>query len=591
MEAEEQTVVATALLAGRDRSALLAQLVALSVSMTLPDLLAFLADLLCTAGLDRDQLKERIAELLAARFGQSSEKANTTQLDLFAKAIELLAVADALPADSATVEDQQEGSSTAPPPPKPTVVELLAQTEREIEERTEQLRAEHRAELQRRREAAQAARAEMGAGQGGAWPTHLPIREVVVEFDPSQRCCADPDCGCARVIIGRETSWQIERTVLVEILLIHRDILACASHHGGPVIAPLPPKPVDKGHMGFDLAAHAIYLRYSHNLPIRRIVDLLADELVPVSEEMLDTLFTTTAARMDPVLKALVREVRSASLVNVDDTPVLILDKKQPKGRRTGRIWLALGDERFAFYFSTPNWKAQEAEDRLGALMGTLQGDGYKAFKRLAKKQGIKLAGCMAHLRRKIRRAMVQGDPRAVEAMSLVGALYRIEKLARLQGLDDAELLALRQERAVPIMEALRRWAETVAPSIEPKSTLGEAWTYLDNQWDYLQTYLSDGRVSIDNNAAERGLRRITIGRKLWLFFRGDVTTERAAQLASILTTARLHGANERAYLRWLLEELARREWSDEAARQLLPAAWLAAQQKKTQDGGAVERG
>jgi len=576
MEAEEQTSVASALLAGRDRSALLAQLVALSVSMPLPDPLTFFVDLLYTAGLDRDRLKERIVALVAARFGRSSEQSDSIQLSLFAKAIELLVAPDASPDDQNTEEGQNEAASTAPPAPKPTVPELIAQTEREIEERVEQFRADAKA----RREAAQAARSATEAGPAVAWPTHLPIREVVVDLDPSQRCCSDPDCGCARVIIGRETSWQVERTVSVEVVLIHRDIFACPAHHGGPVIAPVPPKPVDKGHMGFDLAAHAIYLRYSHNLPIRRIVELLADEMVPVSEEMLHTLFTTTAERMQPVHEALVREVRTSSLVNVDDTPVLILDKEQPKGRRTGRIWLALGDERFAFYFSTPNWKAQEAEDRLGALMGTLQGDGYKAFKRLAKKQGIKLAGCMAHLRRKIRRAMMQGDPRAIEAMSLVGALYRIEKLARLQGLDEAGLKALRQERAVPIMAALRRWAVTVAPSIEPKSALGEAWTYLDNQWDYLQTYLSDGRVSIDNNAAERGLRRITIGRKLWLFFRSDDTTERAAQLASILTTARLHGANERAYLRWLLHELARREWSAEAARQLLPAAWLAAQQK-----------
>lgn len=587
MEAEEQTSVATALLTERDRSALLVKLVELSGSMGLPDLLAFLANLFCTAGLDRDQLKERLAALRAARFGRSSEQATTAQLDLFAQAIERLAALDAPSGDPDMQGSPQESSSTGPP--KPSVPELVAQTEREIEERTEELRAERRRQIEQRREAAKAARAEGAANPGGAWPTHLPIREVVVDFDPYQRCCDDPSCGCERVVIGRETTWQIERTVSVEVVLIHRDVLACPSHHGAPVIAPLPPKPVDKGHMGFGLAAHAIYLRYSHNLPIRRIVDLLADEMVPVSEEMLHTLYTTTAKRMEPVLRALVQEVRAASLVNVDDTPVLILDRDHPKGRRTGRIWLALGDERFAFYFATPNWTAKEAEDRLGALVGTLQGDGYTAFKNLAKKQGIKLAGCLAHLRRKIRRAFKNGDPRAIEAMSLIQALYRIEKLARLQDLDEAGRLALRQERAVPIMDALRRWAETVAPSIEPKGPLGEAWTYLDNQWDYLLTYLSDGRVSIDNNAAERGLRRITIGRKLWLFFRSNVTTERAAQLASILTTARLHGANERAYLRWLLEELARREWSPEAARALLPAAWLAAEKKKAQQGGAVE--
>ena len=106
---------------------------------------------------------------------------------------------------------------------------------------------------------------------------------------------------------------------------------------------------------------------------------------------------------------------------------------------------------------------------------------------------------------------------------------------------------------------------------------------------DCLQTYLSNPAVSIDNNAAERALRRITIGRKLWLFFRGDATFERAARIASLLATARLHGADERRYLEWLLGELARREWSPEAAARLLPGAWLAAQEKQVEEGSAIE--
>ncbi len=132
----------------------------------------------------------------------------------------------------------------------------------------------------------------------------------------------------------------------------------------------------------------------------------------------------------------------------------------------------------------------------------------------MAKKLGIRLAACMVHLGRKLRKAMLAKKPRATEALALIQGLYRIERLARLQGLDANALLAL--------MAALERWAHTVAPSVETGSPLGKAWTYLNNPWDCLQTYLSNPAVNIDNNAAERALRRITIGRKLWLFFRGD---------------------------------------------------------------------
>jgi hypothetical protein len=128
-----------------------------------------------------------------------------------------------------------------------------------------------------------------------------------------------------------------------------------------------------------------------------------------------------------------------------------------------------------------------------------------------------------------------------------------------------------------------------VAPSIVKGSPLGKAWTTLNNQWSHLQTFLTDGNVGISNDAAERGLRRITIGRKLWLFFQNDKNAEWAAKLASLMATARLHGANELEYITWLLRELARREWSPEAARCLLPDVWIALQHEQTEEAGSVE--
>lgn len=165
--------------------------------------------------------------------------------------------------------------------------------------------------------------------------------------------------------------------------------------------------------------------------------------------------------------------------------------------------------------------------------------------------------------------------------MALIQGLYNVEKLARMRGLDAEGRLALRQERSVPIMKALIDWAQKVEPTIEIKSPLGKGWTYLSNQLDPLQAYLSDGNISIDNNAAERGLRRHTIGRKLWLFFRGQAKLEHITRIMSIVTTARLHGVDELAYLTWVLEQLARRTWSPAAARKLLPDAWIAMNKKK----------
>jgi len=149
--------------------------------------------------------------------------------------------------------------------------------------------------------------------------------------------------------------------------------------------------------------------------------------------------------------------------------------------------------------------------------------------------------------------------------------------------------VVLRQERSAPLLRALERWATEVAPSVVAGSPLGKAWTYLNNQWGRLQVFLTDGNVGITTDAAERVLRRITIGRKLWLFFQNDRNAQWAADIASLMATARLHGANELDYITWLLRQLARREWSTEAARCLLPDVWLAAQKKLSEEASSPE--
>lgn len=567
----------TSLLEERSREALLARVTEATNTLDRDELVAFLVDVLSRFGSDVDRLKERIAALVAEQYGAKSKRSSVAQLAMFAATI-------------AAIRAEAANAAAGSAEPKPDVPALIDQTNGEIKALEALKREQRRTEQEQRRAAKQAARdaakAE-GTAATGPWPTNFPIEEETVDVESG--ACSCPDCKCERVVIKRETTWRIERKVAVTVVLTHRLTRACPNHHGGPVTAPVPPKPVDKGHIGFSLAAYAIFLRFAHNLPIRRVSEILSAEGVEVSETMLHTLFNVTAHRMDPVMVALMWQVRNAALVNLDDTPVRVLDPKHPKGSRQGRVWLALGDGRWAWFFGTPNWSAEAAKKHLGKIKGVLQGDGYKGFQKMAYEQGIKLAGCMAHLRRKLTKAMEAYDPRATEALALIAALYRVEQLARLQKLDVEGLVALRRARSVPLMDALGAWAVKVAPSVEPGSPLGKAWTYLNNQWKYLRTYLDDGHVSIDNNAAERGLRRITIGRKLWLFFRGDVTVERAATLASVLTTARLHGAEELAYLEWLLRELARREWSASAAVALLPDTWLAAQEQQREQGSAVE--
>jgi transposase len=566
------TKLSLELSAERSRERLLTRLGEVS-SLEPNELVAIVVEVLLLVGQDADRLKLRVADLLAARFGRSSDKASLAQLALFAKALQAGATSDdpAAPAPEAPV--------------KPTVPDLVQRTNDEIDALVLAQRKAKDEARERRRAAAKLAPADAS----GSWPKHLPVEERVVDVPEGQHLCGDRECRAERQVIGRETSWRIEYETTSKVVVTHRLVRACQKHHGGPVVAPVEPAPIDRGHLGFGIAARALWLRFAHNLPVLRIAEIFAADGLPISDDMLHTLFETTVRRAGPVIEALVAQVRAAKVVNLDDTPVLIVDGAGPnrKQRRQGRIWLALGDGKFAWFFATTTWKAEEAEERLGQITGVLQGDGYAGFPKLARELGIQLAGCMAHLRRKLLKAFQARDPRAAEALGLVQALYRVEKLAQLRRLDIAGIEALRLERSVPILEALEAWAVKVGPGIELGSPLGKAWTYFDNQQGPLRVFLTNGRVSIDNNAAERGLRRITIGRKLWLFFRSDGNAERAAQLASLFLTARLHGVDELEYMRWLLGEIARREWSSEAARALLPDVWLA--KHEAEERGRVE--
>ncbi len=568
---------ASAILGEHSRDAIRARLLDVTTSLGNDAFLELVVDLLLQSNLDRDRLKQRVASLIASRFGKSSEKASDDQLALFARIIESIDGADA---DAASASGSSED-----PADEPDLPALMAQTEAEIQALVEQQRRAKKEERERRRQAKQQARAN--GDQPEAWPSNLPKREVVRDAPERAKVC--DDCDEARQIISYNTSWRLEYTTQAEVVVTKTPVLACKSHHGGPVTESVEPKPVDGGRLGFTLAARILYWRYSQNLPVRRVVEILNADGVPVSEEMAHTLIRVTANRAGPVIEALAQQVRLSKVVNLDDTPVLVLKKEGKRDRHKARVWLALGDERWAWFFSTKNWEAKEAEKRLGEITGTVQGDGYPGYPKFTRTQGVDLAGCWSHVRRKILKAVKTKDPRAGPAMALIQGMYRVEKLARLRNLGPEEIVVLRQERTAPLMRALEKWMAEVAPSIVQGSPLGKAWTYIDNQWPRLQVFLTDGNVSISNDAAERGLRRITIGRKLWLFFQNDKNAEWAAVIASLMATARLHGANELEYITWLLRELARREWSPEAARCLLPDVWLAAQQEQLEEGSTVE--
>jgi transposase len=282
------------------------------------------------------------------------------------------------------------------------------------------------------------------------------------------------------------------------------------------------------------------------------------------------------AELLAPLAALLKQRVLSGWFLGADDTPVRLLDSAHPDGVRTARFWLYRGcDEApynvFDFHESRSRDGPQEfLEDFRGWVKVDAYGVDGGVY--LGSNGRIRASCCLAHARRKFDEAKSSHPTLAAAALGFFQQLYDLEDRAR--ELTPAARHALRQSEAVPLLSKLRAWANEQVERTLPKLKLGEALGYLRNQWDALSNYVEDGRLPIDNNATERDLRALTIGRKNWLFIGSPQAGPRAALLYSVVASAARHDLDLWAYLRDVLEKLAGGA-SDLAS--LLPDAWATA--------------
>ena len=268
------------------------------------------------------------------------------------------------------------------------------------------------------------------------------------------------------------------------------------------------------------------------------------------------------SALLEPLVDALGRYVLGAKKLHGDDTPVPVLCPGRGTTKQ-GRLWTYVRDDRPAasteapavLFRYTPDRKAIHPQAHLQTFTGVLQADAYAGFERLYGER-IQEAACWAHARRKFYDIQVANDsPIAAEALDRIARLYGIE--TEIRGRTPSERMAVRQARAGPELEALHAWLQTTLRSLSQKSELALAIRYALSRWAALIRYRDDGRLEIDNNAAERSLRAVALGRKNWLFAGSDDGGERAANIYSLLGTARLNDLNPEAYLRYVLERIA----------------------------------
>jgi len=390
-------------------------------------------------------------------------------------------------------------------------------------------------------------------------PAHLP-RETH-KILPKQKAC--PDCGGALKLLGEDVSEILER--VPEHFKVIRQVrvkLACAGCDK-IVQAAAPSRAIERGIAGPGLLAHVLVSKYCDHLPLYRQAEIYAREGVELDRSTMAEWVGGCSRLLEPLVEALRGHLMSATKLHGDDTPVPVLAPGRGK-TKTGRLWTYVRDDRpwgdqtppAVWYAYTADRKGEHPQAHLKDFTGTLQADAYAGYGRVYEGGRVNEAACMSHARRPFF-DLYEAHKSAVakEALERIAALYTIEE--KIRGRSAEERRAVRNERSKPLLESLKQWFEETLGKLSKKSDTTRAIHYSLDRWEALTRYCDDGHLEIDNNAAERSLRAVVLGKKNYLFCGSDAGGEPAAAIYSLIGTAKLNNVNPEAYLREVLSRIA----------------------------------
>lgn len=389
-------------------------------------------------------------------------------------------------------------------------------------------------------------------------PDHLPRSEQVLE---AGEACGD--CGGKLKRVGEDVTEELEyvpgRFVVNRFIRPRMACTCCDRFHQ----APLPSRPIERGRPGPGLLAHVLVSKYADHLPLYRQSGIYAREGIDLERSTLTDWVGKTTALLEPLAEAIGLHVRAGTSIHADDTPVNVLSPGHGK-TKTGRVWVYARDERpwgsdvppAAFYRFSMDRKGIRPAGHLKGYTGFMHADGYAGFEELYRAGGITEVACLAHIRRKFfDEAQSNGSPIAAEALARIAELYAVEAEARGQPPD--QRAAIRQAKARPVFEDLITWLQSELPKISGKSDLAKAIRYALSRLPRLEVYLSNGHLEIDNNAAERGMRGLAIGRKNWLFAGSEGGGHAAAIAYTLIETTKLNDVDPQAWLSNVLCRIA----------------------------------
>lgn len=413
-------------------------------------------------------------------------------------------------------------------------------------------------------------------------PDHLPRYEVVADVSEGDKQCSQHG---QREIVGYDLTETLEfERPKLRVRVTKYPKFACKDHPECGLVEPSRPNSLVEGNRyDTSVAAEIAVGKYGYHLPVYRQQDWFAGSGWMPQRSTLLNILSSTAYVLEPLYQHYADWVRQSPVVATDETGVMLLLPPQipaprendPKSQRiqevltaaraqnkshvSARMWVYRGLNSHAvnvFDFTVSRHR-DGPQEFLKHYSWTLLGDCYSGFESivLGSDSRIVRAACHAHARRYVYEAREYHPLEAAELLALYRQLYDVEDQVRGQGPD--AVLALRRQISAPLVEQMRSWLDSdAAKNVLPKSRLGEALRYLNNQWDALTVFLADGRVPIDNNEAEQLMKQVATGRKNWIFIGSVEAGYRAAILLTIVSTAHRHNLDVWLYVKDVLDRL-----------------------------------
>jgi transposase len=401
----------------------------------------------------------------------------------------------------------------------------------------------------------------------------LPREEVIHDIAEEEKQCA---CGTQLSRIGEEVCEKLDYIpAKIRVIRHIRPKYACKTCQGVEdtgltvKIAPPPEQLIAKSIVTEGFLAHVVVSKFADGLPLYRQQKIFSRYELDLSRATLAGWVIQASGQCLPIMELLQNEIRGGPSVNIDESPLQVLNEPGRSNTTKSYMWVFCGgdpDHRTVVYQYHPTRNGQVPLDFLGDYRGYVQSDAFAGYEHIGRKDGIVHLGCWAHTRRNFvdvvkARKKNRGDKTptkgfADEALDFIGNLYAIERRAKNQNLSYDQIYQFRQQESKPILEQFKCWLDANQGLTPPKGLLGKAIRYALNNWKKLIVYIEDGRLKMDNNIAENAIRPFVLGRKNWLFAGAPKGAEASAIFFSLIETAKANGLEPYAYLRYIFTKL-----------------------------------